>query len=321
MSSLLLSLLLPVVLAHLPVAAHGQDDEPPLPVFSEEVSVQWISVPTVLGSHWPAEAPPEAGLFQLEVDGDAVRIEAFDAWDAPVGVVFLQDLSGSMAIGGKLDLGRRILEELSALVGDEDAMAVVTFAGGRVDLQVPFTANGDARRGAAESWSGYGTTAVRDALAALPEIARAADRPRRAVVLVTDGIDNASVVSVDEVRALLAGQGLPLYVVDVDADAVERPSLEQGRDEGLTLGDLAEASGGRRIQVTSPVQVAAAARVIARDLRRQMVLSFTADSAGVSTLRTIEVSLRGETSGLVHRSRYYGPPPGHTLSPIRKEKP
>jgi hypothetical protein len=315
-----LPLALSLALAFAPLATRAQV-EPPLPVFSEEVSVQWISVPTALGASWPGETTPEQDLFALEVDGSAVLIEGFDAWDAPAAVVFLQDLSGSMAIGGKLELGRLLLEELSALARDEDSMAVVTFAGARVDLQVPFTADEDLLRDAPATWRGYGTTAVRDALAELPQIAAAADRPRRAVVLVTDGIDNASVVPVDEVRALLAGQGLPLYVIDVDADPVERPSLEDGRDEGLTLAELAEASGGRRIQVTSTVQVPAAARVIARDLQRQMVLSFTADTAGAPALRTIEVSLRGETSGLIHRSRYYGPPPGHVLPPTRKEKP
>jgi hypothetical protein len=123
------------------------------------------------------------------------------------------------------------------------------------------------------------------------------------------------------VRSLLAGQGHPVYVIDVDSDTSVRSSLEQGSDEGLTLGDLAEASGGRRLQISSPAQVDAAARVIAGDLRRQAMLSFTADTAGDSALRHIEVSVRGKTSGLIHRSRYYGPPPGHLLSPLRQEKP
>jgi hypothetical protein len=318
MSLLPFALALVFVQAALPVRAQ---DDLPLPVFSEEVSVEWISVPTTLARDWPTKVPLRSEHFELSVDGARVAIESFDGWNAPFSLLFVQDLSGSMEVGGKLELGRRILDALCNHASAEDTIAVATFAGGQVDLQIPFTPHHDAVRASSSAWVGYGTTAVRDALAALPELALDAARPRRAVVMVTDGIDNASQLAVETVRSLLAGQGLPVYVIDVESDTSVRASPEQGSDEGLTLGDLAEASGGRRLQISSPAQVDAAARVIAGDLRRQARLSFTADTAGDSALRHIEVSVLGKTSGLIHRSRYYGPPPGHLLSPLRKEKP
>jgi hypothetical protein len=289
-------------------------DAPVLPVFSEEVSVQWISVPTVLAATWPPDLALESDHFELWVDDAPVAIEGFDEWQAPFGLLFAQDLSGSMAIGNKLELGSLALHVLGALAEDGDQLAVVTFAGERVDLQVAFTSDEQALRAAPAGWGGYGTTALRDALAALPDFARTTDRPRRAVVLVTDGIDNASSVPIAEVQALLAGEGLPLYVLDVDTDSDERPALEDGRDEGMGLAELAAASGGRRLRVSSPLEAQSAARAIVSDLRHQILLSFTTDSAGEPALRRIEVSLLGTTDGLVHRSRYFGPPPGHVLS-------
>ena len=302
-------------------------------MFSEEVSVQWVSVPTVVTpsrrSDLGARALLERDQFELRVDGEPIAIEGFDEWETPFGLLFAQDLSGSMAIGSKLEFGRIALQVLGALRGEEDQVAVATFAGDRVELQAPFGSSPQDLRTASESWQGYGTTAVRDAIAALPELARATDRPRRAVVLVTDGIDNASSVPIAQVQSMLAGEGLPLYVIDVDTDSdtSERPSLEDGRDEGLGLAELAEASGGRRLRAKAPLEAQTAARIIVEDLRHQILLSFTTDAVGTPALRSIEVALLGETSGLVHRTRYFGPPPGRYLPRIdpppqlkRKEK-
>lgn len=316
MKSLALSKILALALSLTPFHALPAQDEPHLPVFSDEVSVQWISVPTVLSATGSSDVAPEREHFELRVDGDRVAIEGFDEWEAPFGLLFAQDLSGSMAIGDKLELGRIALQVLGALAGDEDRLAVATFAGDRVELAVDFTGSEQELRAAPDRWKGYGTTAVRDALSALPPLARATDRPRRAIVLVTDGIDNASSVPIDQVRSLLAGEGLSLYVVDVDGQggAEERPSLEDGTDEGLDLAALAEASGGRRLCVSTPLEAQAAARTVVDDLRHQLLLSFVTDPLGAPALRDIEVSLLGETSGLVHRSRYHGPPPGHVLA-------
>ena len=286
---------------------------PALPVFSEEVSVQWISVPTVLTTAWPSDVALEREHFELLVDGVPVAIDGFDELAAPFGLLFAQDLSGSMEIGKKLEVGRITLQVLEALRGDQDELAVATFAGDRVELQLPFGSSSELLRDASDSWRGYGTTAVRNAIAALPELVRATDRPRRAVVVVTDGIDNASSVPIAHVRSLLAGDGLPLYFIDVDTESDERPSLEEGRDEGLSLSELAAATGGRRLLVGSALGAQTAARTIVEDLHHQIMLSFTTDTVGVPSLRSIEVALHGETAGLIHRSRYFGPPPGHVV--------
>ncbi|HVS66449.1 MAG TPA: VWA domain-containing protein [Thermoanaerobaculia bacterium] len=318
---------LAAALSTVPLQPLCAQDPPQLPVFSEEVSVQWVSVPTVVAASRRSALVLERDQFELRVDGAPIAIEGFDEWETPFGLLFVQDLSGSMAIGRKLEVGRIALQVLGALRGEEDELAVATFAGDRVELQAPFGSSPHDLRAASESWQGYGTTAVRDAIAALPELARATDRPRRAVVLVTDGIDNASSVPLAQVQSLLAGDGLPLYVIDVDTDTDERPSLEEGRDEGLGLAELAEASGGRRLRANTALEAQTAARILVEDLRHQIMLSFTTDTVGTPALRSIEVALLGETSGLVHRTRYFGPPPGTFLPRIdpppqlkRKEK-
>ena len=56
---------------------------------------------------------------------------------------------------------------------------------------------------AVATWEAYGTTALHDAIARLPEIAGAARFPRRAALLITDGVDNASSISAAEARELV----------------------------------------------------------------------------------------------------------------------
>ncbi|HUP24174.1 MAG TPA: VWA domain-containing protein [Thermoanaerobaculia bacterium] len=302
-------------------------------VFSEEVAVQWVTVPVTLekgtagadlGDNDPAAPPFALGDFELRVDGRPVSVESFDHGAGPFGLVFAQDLSGSMAHGDKLRLSRNALALLLARTGELDEVAILTFAGPAVQVQVPFSSELAPLDEASMRWRPYGTTALYDALARVAEVAKESQRSRRAVVLVSDGIDNASTVASDQARALLQGAGLPVFVLDVaarferagvparlDSDLVEQ--VEGSRAPAFSLAELAMATGGRYLEVADHVAMQSAADQVFRDLRQQYLLGFTTDSAEPAGWHRIEVAVRADKKSapqrLRHRTRYFGSPP------------
>ncbi len=108
-------------------------------------------------------------------------------------MVFLQDLSGSMGTGYKLAASREAARYFfdEARTGDEFALA--SFGAGSVQVDVPFTQDIEAAREAVSSWEAWGTTALQDAVAWLPEITLEKTSIKRAAIVVTDGLDNAIV--------------------------------------------------------------------------------------------------------------------------------
>jgi VWFA-related protein len=302
-------------------------------VFSEEVAVEWVTVPVSLVKTTDGEealtGAGDADLlredFELRVDGRAVKVESFDHGAAPFGLLFAQDMSGSMAHGDKLRLGRNALALLLARAGELDEAALLTFGGPLVEVEVPFTSEFHLLEEATKRWRPYGTTALYDALSWVAEIARESHRSRRAVVLVTDGVDNASTIAADEARSLLQGAGLPVFVLDV-ASRFERAGMPVAPETpaadaalhvdpvAFSLAELAAATGGRYIEVADHAVMQWAADQVLRDLRQQYLLGFTTDGTTPSWHR-IEVALRptkGEPlRALRFRTRYYGSTPAN----------
>ena len=217
--------------------------------------------------------------FRVWVDGRQVAIESFDSGaDARVSLIFLQDLSGSMATGGKLEAGRAALSGLVAAERPGDELALVSFAGGRLAVDVPFTGDRDVFAEAMADWSGYGTTAIHDAVAWIPEISDEGRQPKRAVVLVTDGVDNASELAPEVARQAVENARLPVYVFGLgDHGDPLRPEAGAGVDTyAQVLGRLATASGGRYFPISDPADVGDAVATLLQDLRAQYVLGFPA---------------------------------------------
>src|SRR5882757_10407313 len=84
--------------------------QPATPEFQDEVSVGLVLVPVVIRAGAGYAKNLEKKDFQLSVEGKPVAIESFERRaDAPASVILLQDLSGSMANGGKLTMSKEAL--------------------------------------------------------------------------------------------------------------------------------------------------------------------------------------------------------------------
>ena len=287
-----------------PEAAH----EPTAPVgeFSEQLSVSWVMVPVLVRDREGYVDGLGRDAFRVWVDDRRVPVVDFESGaSAPVSLVFLQDLSGSMANDGKLTASKQALAYLLSRSRPDDEYALASFAGGRLQVEVPFTRDGQVIAEAMELWQGYGTTAIHDAVGWIPRIAVDGRHPKRAAVLLSDGLDNDSQLSAEEAREIVRRAQLPVYVLEIrqlgDAAAAV------GADSyALLLKELARSSGGHYFAVRPDDGIAEVTAGLLEELRRQYVLAFpTAPGEAVYRHLKVEVDAPGHVT-IYHRRGYRG---------------
>lgn len=305
-----------------PAAAPAVNPPPAQPVdfgFSGEVGVSWVLVPVVVRAHrGGGDGRLDQHDFTLRVDGQPTPIVEFERRaEAPLSLLFLQDLSGSMGLVNKLEASqwaaRFFLD--AAKYGDE--FAIVTFGSGTTQVDVPFTEELDPLRESVASWNGWGKTTLHDAVAWLPDLTLQGKNAKRAAILVTDGIDNASRIDPAAAREIARAAQVPVYVVGLRTGSpyeVDAAGAKVYRYADL-LNLLATTTGGHYYSVTGREELKEACAAIAEDLRTQYVLSFPTTSQGESRYRPLHVTAAIKNARLFFRQGYRGRPPA-TLTAV-----
>jgi Ca-activated chloride channel homolog len=282
--------------------------EPAQPVgeFNDQLSVSWVLVPVLARTHDGYLDDLERDDFRLFVDGERVPIADFESGaTAPVSLVFLQDLSGSMANGDKLTASKRALAYLLSRSRPDDEFALASFAGGQLQVEVPFTHDGQVISEAMELWQGYGTTAIHDAVGWIPQIAVTGRHPKRAAVLVSDGLDNASQLTPEAAQEIVRRANLPVYVLAI-RQLGDPSSVVEADTYARLLMELARRSGGHYFAVDPGEGVTSAAADLLEELRRQYVLAFPTSPGEAAYHRLkVEVSAPSRVT-IYHRSGYRG---------------
>lgn len=177
----------------------------------------------------------------------------------PLHLTFLVDVSGSMVSADKIGLVRDALHHLTDGLGDEDEIALVTYAGAtRVVLEPTWTTRKDVVHGAIDGLQVGGGTAMGDGLDLAYRMAERMGRDgvENRVIVLTDGDANVGRATTEELEAIVAaraGEGIGLSVVGVG----------QGNYKDARLERLADHGDGNYHYVDSREE---AARVFGRDL-------------------------------------------------------
>src|SRR5438874_2170444 len=139
------------------------------------------------------------------------------------------------------------------------------------------------------------------------------DGRRRAVIVLTDGNDNASHLPPSEVSAIASAIDVPVYILGIVASidnptADERTSTAQHSPLAGALTDLAAATGGHVFIVSTPAQRSLAARQIVDELRHQYLLAFEASGNPgwhplVIRARDKDLTVRARSGYVVGRRR------------------
>ena len=255
---------------------------------------------------------PVAGLtrnaFGVLEDGSPQTIQFFSQEDTPVTVGLLIDNSGSMQPNRDRVIAAATAfaevsnpkDELFALGFNENVRAALP-------TTAPFTSDPAVLRNAlAPILNTRGRTALFDSITAGLDYVGRGQYERQILVVVSDGGDNASRATVDQVLGRIEASNAVIYTVALP-DPVER-----GANPKL-LGRIAHASGGEAFVPRTEGEIGQVLRTIARDIREAYTLGYTsANSARDGSFRRIRVVLEPpDRRRLVVRTRagYRADPP------------
>ncbi|MFZ0661458.1 MAG: VWA domain-containing protein [Acidobacteriaceae bacterium] len=239
--------------------------------------------------------------FRVWEDGVSQTIASFQHQDIPVSMGILVDNSGSMR-------DKRTAVDAAALdlvraSNPEDAAFIVNFSD-KAYLDQGFTNNINLLERGLSHFDSRGTTAIYDAVAAsADELAKHATRPKQVLLIITDGADNASRLTLQQAIRRVQNLGGPvvysiglLYGDDPD-------EAEQAKD---ALEELSRETGGIAYFPDSLQEVGTIARQVAEDIRNQYTIGYHS---------TKPVSLGG-----YRRVRVEASAPGHGKLTVRTRR-
>lgn len=311
--------------ALLALAATARAQEQPSQTFNETVSVGYVMVPfTVLDRNGAPITNLKQRDVALFVEGQPVRTDMFEqSMNAPVSWTILLDASGSMGLAGKMDAARAAVSALLNHRKPGDDFALFTFAESEATELVAATDDGDRIRRAMFDVKPWGKTAFFDALATMPQRSELGKNPTRAIVLLSDGIDNASRHTRASLAQIFEGSSIPIYPLGLRDPAELKPHQSVPYEElsDLDLLDaVANLTGGKMHLGQSPEQLVRAVESMQKDLRAQYLLGFTPTGKGEVKYRRISLQLAGRARVVRVRAGYRGTePPVPNSSPSREK--
>ena len=223
--------------------------------------------------------------FQINEEGRGQDVALFDASDVPASVGLIVDNSGSMA-----DKRAEVIQAALAFVAasnPRDEMFVVNFnehAYLGLPVTVPFTSDVRQIHAALLERPPTGLTGLYDALALGIEHLNAGTRDRKALVVLSDGGDNASRRSLDEVLLNARQSNATIYTIGI-YDEVDRDK------DPRTLRKIADLSGGRAYFPRGLDGLERVWRDIAGGIRNQYTVAYhSANSARDGAFRKVRIT-------------------------------
>jgi Ca-activated chloride channel family protein len=287
-------------------AAVGLAQEP-VPVFRSSVAVVPIGA-VVVDDRGRMVTTLKASDFEVRDNGEARALVSFHVDEtAPVAIAVLVDTSGSMRLESKLAAARGVVSSLAAsLRPGVDAVGLFTFDASLHELQA-FTTFPGSLRSTLDDAAPFGATSLYDAIAETARRLQGQSEGRRAMLVLTDGVDTSSALAAGEVSARASALDVPVYIVATvqkidQASYRERTANPDGRSTA-DARDLALWTGGDLRWATSTADAAAAGREILAELRQQYVMSV--DAAADGAWRRLEVNVRDRRLRVRARSGYY----------------
>ncbi|HUB78843.1 MAG TPA: VWA domain-containing protein [Bryobacteraceae bacterium] len=283
-----------------------QQDAPPM-VFRTDTRVVVCNT-TVVDKNGHLVTDLNRDNFTVYENGVQQKIAGFKREDVPVSLGLIIDNSGSMRTK------RAGVEAASlALVRDsnpDDEVFVVNFNDEPfLDLpnQKNFTNNIQEMEEALTRIDSRGGTAMRDALrTSIDHLMEHANRDKKVLVLVTDGVDNASMIKQEKLIRDAQQSGVLIYAVGLLEDE-DRADAGKARHE---LTQLAEATGGEVYFPKEVSDVEPIAHIVAHDIRNQYTIQYNpANSNMDGTFRQIKITVNAPGHLTVRtRSGYYATP-------------
>jgi Ca-activated chloride channel homolog len=297
-------------LASLPATAQTPRPTPRPPVFEAGIEIinLNVSITDARGQYVSGLTREDFAVFE---DGVKQDLSIFAHENLPISMVLMVDTSASM--DEKLSVARSAGKRFVRTLRTQDLAQVMQFNDRATVLQ-DFTADHGALEEAFDRTEASGPTALHNALyVALKDLARqksARELRRRALVLLSDGEDTASLVSDDQVLELARKTEINIYAISLRAKtASDRNRLKFSQATHL-LTALTQDTGGQVHFPNSLSELDAVYDRIAEELRTQYSLGYVSSnkrSDGKWRRIVVRVPARDDLK-VRHKLGYYGVP-------------
>jgi Ca-activated chloride channel homolog len=218
----------------------------------------------------------KASDFEVFDSGRMRPISDFRQDVAGLSVALLFDVSGSMQ--GQLAHAREAATTLLGLLDPARDEAAVYQFDTRLDEAVPFTTGLRQLPASMSKVVPFGATSLFDAVARTAQRMTVHQERRHAVIVFTDGLDNASKLTASQVSGIASAIDVPVYVIGI-VSALDDPSSDTATPQAVKsplageLASLASWTGGAAWVASAAPQRAYVARQIVDELRHQYLIA------------------------------------------------
>ncbi len=224
--------------------------------------------------------------FQLFEDNKLQTLKLFRHSDSPVAVGLIVDNSGSMRRKHAAVLAAA--KAFTRSSNQKDELFVVNF-NEQVILGLPHTRlySADSRElaRALPATVGGGKTALYDALEVGLQRVRELKQDKKALIVITDGGDNASTHTVAQVMNDFMAADVMIYTIGL----FDKNDLDS--NPGV-LNQMAEATGGQSFYPKKPAQAVSSCKLIAKTIRSQYTLGYSpTDTSHNGAFRTLQLKV------------------------------
>ena len=284
--------------AQAPVDAGGEQT-----IFSTETRYVPLNV-TVTDKNDHLVTNLQENAFSIFENNVLQPIKSFKHEDVPVSMALIIDNSGSMR-------SKRAGVESSALAlvkdsNPQDESFVVNF-NDEPFLDVDFTSDIDALKKGLERIDAKGGTAMRDAIRiSIDHLHDKAKRDKKVVIVITDGNDNASMVTLDSLVKMAQQDGVLIYAIGLLGEEDKSEAAKAKR----ALKLLVESTGGQVFYPKEVGDVEPIAHQVAHDIRNQYSIMYTPVNDKLDgSYRAIKVQVKASGNPVARtRLGYYATP-------------
>ncbi|HJS56890.1 MAG TPA: VWA domain-containing protein [Vicinamibacteria bacterium] len=296
-------------LTALALPALAQTPQAPPPTFGVEIEVINLNVSVTDGrGHYVTNLSDKN--FAVFEDGVRQELSLYTHENLPISLALLLDTSASMdeKLATAQEAGVRFIKTLRA-----QDLAQVTQFNERTSVLQDYTAEHALLESALRRTNASGPTALHNALYVtlrdLSKQKKAGELRRRAIVLLSDGEDTASLVSDDQVIDLARKTEIAIYAISLrPSRASDRERLEFSQAVHL-LTTLCRDTGGQLFMPSSISELDTVYEQIAEELRTQYNLGYvSSNKRRDGKWRRIVVRVPDRTELMVrHKLGYFAP--------------
>jgi Ca-activated chloride channel homolog len=232
----------------------------------------------------------EKDNFQIIEDGTKQTITHFSSEDAPLSIGLIVDISGS--IGSEIETSRRAAGEFLKTINSGDEVFLVECSD-QAQVALHFTHDSAEINNKLKTATTGGLTALLDAVRLGIDEMKTAQNPRKALLVISDGGDNNSRYTSQQVEELVRQADVQIFAMGVfEPFTFGRAGAAELSGPRL-LSEISEQTGGRALAASGSNDLPGLASRIGLELRNQYVLAYSpVNKERDGKFRHVEVTIK-----------------------------